>query len=485
MTPEAFMKRFSSVSVPLRKARSALLLLLLFALPVQGIAPAAAQETLVLRGGLIFDAVHEGVRSNPGVVARGGKILFVGDPEASGLDLSAARTVSLDADQTLLPGFFDVHAHYNVTLLLRPRTEEFHAMPVLYLANGVTSTFPNGEYDPEGMEELRLRVDRGEHPGPRIFNSGPYFGSTRPGWNPDITREQIHAEVDHWVARGVKGFKAKGITPDHLAALIERAHWHGLPVSGHLDSGYRNSVNPADAVRMGIDRIEHFIGGAAFPADRSAYASFPSLTPETPGFREAVELFVRHGVYYSATLTAYGYFGTRDDGVFDHWTDESRFFTPAVRESFPDLDPHRFTARFDSIYRAKCAETRAYHQAGGRLVIGTDHVSTGGHLPQFGFHREMHALVKCGIPAATVLRAATINGARVMRVGDRQGSIEVGKVADLVVIRGNPLDEIRNTRNVEMVVKGGVIYDPAELFRSVEGTLEPPLRPRAGVDGIN
>lgn len=446
---------------------------------------AAAQETVVFQGGMLFDAVGDDVRANPGVVTRGGKILYVGAPASSGLDLSDARTVELAPDQTLLPGFFDVHAHYNVTLLLRPRTEEFHAMPVLYLANGVTSTFPNGEYDPEGMEDLRLRIDRGEYPGPRIFNSGPYFGSTRPGWNPDITRAEIHREVDHWVARGAKGFKAKGITPEHLAALIERAHWHGVPVSGHLDSGYRESVNPADAVRMGIDRIEHFLGGAAFPGDRTAYASFPSLTPETPGFREVVELFIRHGVHYSATLSAYGYFGTRDDGVFDHWTDESRFFTPAVRESFPELDPNRYTARFDSIYRAKCAEVRAYHEAGGRLVIGTDHVSTGGYLPAFGFHREMHALVRCGVPESTVLRAATVGGARVMRVSDRQGTIEVGKLADLVVIRGHPLVDIRNTRNVELVVKAGVLYDPAALLRSVEGTLEPPLRPRVGADGLD
>lgn len=443
----------------------------------------SAQETLVFRGGQLFDAVGDEVRPNPGVVTRGGKILYVGDPASSGLDMAGARTVTLESDQTLLPGFFDVHAHYNVTLLLRPRTEELHAMPVLYLANGVTSTFPNGEYDPEGMEDLRLRVDRGEHPGPRIFNSGPYFGSTRPGWNPNITREQIHAEVDEWVARGAKGFKAKGITPEHLAALIERAHWHGVPVSGHLDSGFRNSVNPADAVRMGIDRVEHFLGGTAFPDDRSAYASFPALTPETPGFREVVQLFVRHGVHYSATLTAYGYFGTRDDGVYDHWTDESRFFTAAVRESFPELAPNRYTARFDSIYQAKCAEVQAYHEGGGRLVIGTDHVSTGGYLPAFGFHRELHALVRCGVPESVVLKAATVGGARVMRVSDRQGTVEVGKLADLVVIRGNPLVDIRNTRNVEMVVKGGEVYDPAALFRSVEGTLEPPLRPRAGVDG--
>lgn len=432
--------------------------------------------TVVVTGGLLFDAVGDAVRPNPGIVIVRGEIQYLGTPEESGLDLAAADRIELEPDQTILPGIFDVHAHYNVTLLLRPRTEEFNAMPVLYLANGVTSTFPNGEYDPDGMEALRKAIDRGARIGPRIFNSGPYFGSARPGWDPAITREEIHAEVDHWVERGVRGFKAKGIEPHHLEALIERAHHHGLPVAGHLDSGHRNSVNPADAVRMGIDRIEHFIGGPAFPASQSAYASFPEITPETPGFLETVDLFIRHGAFYDATLTAYGYFGTRDDGVFDHWTDESRFFSPAVRASFPELAPNRYTERFDRIYQAKCALVKAFHDRGGTLTLGTDHVSTGGYLPAFGVHREMHAWVNCGIPPAVALKAATIHGARVMRVSDRQGTVEVGKLADLFVIRGNPLTDIRNTRNVELVMKGGVAYDPAELLRSVEGVLEPPIR---------
>jgi len=463
---------------------SALLGMLLAATPPTPVAARQADGgTVIVRGGWLFDATGDQRIRNPGLVIQAGEIMEVGNLDSSPLDLSGARVVELDEGQTILPGIFDVHAHYNVTLLLRPRTEELHAMPVIYLANGVTSTFPNGEYDPEGMEELRMRIDRGDHPGPRIFNSGPYFGSARPGWNPGITRDELHAEVDHWVERGAKGFKAKGIEPEHLRWLIERAHWHGLPVSGHLDSGYRNSVNPRDAVLMGIDRIEHFQGGLAFPSTQSAYASFPTVVPGTPEFDDITDLFIRYGVYYNQTLSAYGYFGTRDDGVFDFWTDESRFFTPAVRESFQDLPTTRFTASFDSIYRAKCPLAEAYYEAGGLMSMGTDHVSSGAYLPGFGAHRELHAMVVCGIPEAEALRIATVGSARVMRVSDRQGTLEVGKLADLFVVRGNPLEDIRNTRNVELVMKGGEIYDPAALLESVEGTLEPPFRPRPEVGG--
>src|SRR5439155_4977949 len=123
-------------------------------------------------------------------------------------------------------------------------------------------------------------------------------------------------DVDEWGAKGVRGFKAKGITPVQLEALIERAHLHGLTVTGHLDSGNRNSVNPRDAILMGIDRIEHFVGGDAFTADKTAYASYEQMTFDAQEFRAVVALFKQHHVYYDATMSAYGYYGKRDPAVF-------------------------------------------------------------------------------------------------------------------------------------------------------------------------
>ena len=126
-------------------------------------------------------------------------------------------------------------------------------------------------------------------------------------------------------------------------------------------------------------------------------------------------------------------------------------------------------------YRLKYKEIKAFYDAGGGglITLGTDYPSTGEYLPGFSGHREMHAMVKAGLPAAAVLKIATINSARAIGVGDRLGSVEVGKLADLVVVKGNPLSDIRNTHNVRMVFKAGRAYDPAELFKSVEGKLGP------------
>ena len=106
----------------------------------------------------------------------------------------------------------------------------------------MTSTFPAGEYDPEGMMEARKRIDSGEQIGPRTYNSGRYFGTARRGWNPNATTADIYRDVDAWAAKGARAFKAKSIAPEHLKALVERAHQHGLTVTAHLESGFRNKA---------------------------------------------------------------------------------------------------------------------------------------------------------------------------------------------------------------------------------------------------
>jgi imidazolonepropionase-like amidohydrolase len=437
--------------------------------------PAAAQERdLVLRGGWLFDAVAEEVVRNPGVLLRAGRIMQVGGfamPAAVG----GVDVIDLADDRYILPGFIDLHAHHAVELFGRGRIDETFAYPQIFLANGVTTVFPAGEMQPEAMRAARLRIERGEQPGPRLFNSGPYFGTARPGWRQDITAEEIHREVDHWVEQGARGFKAKGIRPEHLRPLIERAHWHGMTVTGHLESGFRNTVNPRDAILMGIDRIEHFLGGDAITADRPAYSSLVEHRAGTPEFQRIAELYIRHNVFYDATLSAYGYYGRQDPAVFERWTDERRFFTPHMQQILAEREPRAVMEQFETIYWVKRATIKAFYDAGaGHLItIGTDHPSWGDFVSGFSFHRELHAIALSGIPNAAVLKIGTINGARALGMGDRLGTVEAGKWADLVIVRGNPLDDIRNTRNVDAVFRGGRMYDPRELLASVEGTIGP------------
>ena len=434
---------------------------------------AATQEPdIVLSGGWLFTATGDARIHNPGILIRAGKLLQIG---GALFPSAPVDTIRVADTETIIPGMFDLHAHYAVDLFGGGRVDETAAYPALFLANGVTATFPAGELQPEVMRALRLRIENGEQPGPRLLSSGPYFGTARPDWNREITTQEIYAEVDHWAERGVRGFKAKGITPDELRALIERAHQHGLTVTGHLDSGNRNSVNPRDAILMGIDRIEHFVGGDAFTPDRSAYASYEHMAFDTPAFARIAALYRQHHVYYDATLSAYGYYGKQDPVVFTHFTDEKRFLTPFMRGVVDARPPRRVNEQFETIYWNKRKEVKAFFDAGGGALItlGTDHPSWGEYLTPFAVHRELLSLSLSGIPNAAVLRIATINGARAMGLGDRLGSIEAGKWADLVIVRGNPLQDIRQARDARLVIKAGHVYDPQALARSVEGKIGP------------
>jgi len=321
--------------------------------------------------------------------------------------------------------------------------------------------------------EARKRIDSGEQIGPRIYNSGPYFGTARRGWNANATQADIYRDVDEWAAKGARAFKAKGIAPQHLRWLIERAHMHGLTVTAHLESGFRNSTNARDAVLMGIDRIEHILGGDQLDSTRTAYPMWSLVDTSSKQFKDIVALFTSRHVMFDPTITAPVYFSQLQEG-FDYWIDERKFFTPDV-QAWVKTKPARHTvASWDSLYWAMRRTTKAFYDAGGMLTLGTDNPSTGEFLAGFSAHRELQTLVITGIPTAAALKIATINGARALGVSDKLGTLEAGKLADLFVVGGNPVADIKNTRNVHLVMKSGMIYDPKALLAQAEGKIGPP-----------
>ncbi len=427
-------------------------------------------QNLYITGGHYFDVNTGEMIANSGMIVRSGKIVGL-DTELENTE--AYEVLDLQSDNYIIPGIFDLHAHYRVTFD-GARRDEVEANPTIFLANGVTSTFPGGEIQPEVMLEARRQINRGEKVGARIHSSGPYFGTALPAWNRGTTVEQVYETVDKWAELGVSGFKAKGISPVILKALIDRAHKHGLSVTAHLGSGYRNTVNPRDAIIMGIDRIEHFLGGDALPNKTSAYATLQDLDMNDPAtaalIDKEIDHFIANGVYFDATLTAYGYYGHRNE-LYDYWADERKYLTPyafeITKETRQKLD------RFQKIFDVKKVTVKRYFDKGGIITLGTDHPSVGEYIPGFSAHREMEALNSIGIPAAEVLKIATINGARALRKSDILGSLEVGKLADAFIVKGNPLEDITRTRSVHTVIKGGEVFNSAELLKSVEGKMGP------------
>jgi imidazolonepropionase-like amidohydrolase len=434
----------------------------------------SSPDQIIIRGGWLFDSVSDTRRRNTGIVIRDGIFVEI-DADLEERILTGDNEIDLTDSDTILPGMIDLHAHYNFDLVDNGRAEEVINNGIIFLANGVTSTWSAGEYFPERVLDQRDLIDAGESTGPRLFASGPYFGGFRceyaiktaeddcAAWPNDISEDEIRAEVDYWAERGVISIKIKQASPGEAKILIEQAHKNGMTTAGHL-ANYNGvyDVHLRDAILMGIDRVEHWI-------------TLGSGGPGSADMQQMIDLFLKHQVYFDANLQMYGGINLRNKlGSEMTWVDEAKYFTPYAQDLLEKRGPP-LPESDDAEFAQRMLEVKKLYESGGEnlIVVGTDEPVYTTLLPGFAFHRELLALVHAGLPNAAVLKAATINGANALNVADKLGTIEVGKLADLYVARGNPLDDIKTARNVQFVIKAGVIYDPESLLKSAEGRIGP------------
>ena len=429
---------------------------------------------LIIRGGWLFDGVSDTRRPNSGIIIRNGEIAEV-DADLQQPILTTADVMDLQDSETILPGMIDLHAHYNLDLVDKGRVEEVVNNGIIFLANGVTSTWSAGDYYPERVIAQRDRIDVGEAIGPRLFASGPYFGAFRceysiktaaddcPAWPNDITEEEIRQEVDKWAKQGVISIKIKQATPGEAKILIEQAHKNGMTTTGHLANyDVEYDVHLRDAILMGIDRIEHQL-------------TLGSGGPRSAEMQQMIDMIIAHQVYYDATLQMYGGINLRRKHRSDMvWTDEAKYFTPYTQSLLEKRGPPPPESD-DAEFAQRVLELKTLYESGGKnlLIVGTDEPVYTSLLPGFAYHRELLAMTYAGLAPAAVLKAATINGAKALGVEHRIGSVETGKLADLVVVSGNPVEDIKAARNVRFVIKGGVKYNPAALLQSAEGRIGP------------
>ncbi len=431
-------------------------------------------DSIVILGGWLIDGINQDRQKNKGIKIKDGMIVSV-DEDITKASLSNSRVINLTDTQTILPGMIDMHAHYNFDLVDVGRVEEVIYNGIIFLANGVTSTWSAGEYYPERVIQQRDLINSGKSSGPRLFASGPYFGAFRCeyniktaeddciAWPNDISEEEIRNEVDRWAQQGVISIKIKQASPGEAKILIEQAHKNGMTTTAHLANYHGEyDVHLRDAILMGLDRVEHRIT-LGIGGERSAEMD------------QMIELMIDNQVYYDPNLQMYGGINLRKElGTDLVWTDEAKYFTPYAQsllnkrgEPPPESEEVEF--------RQRVVELKAFFNKGGAdlIIVGTDEPVYTTLLPGFAFHRELYAMVHVGIPAMEVIQAATINGAKALGVADRLGSIEAGKEADIVIINGNPLIDIKDTRNIEFIIKEGILYDPKVLLNSAEGKIGP------------
>ena len=433
-----------------------------------------SSDQIFIRGGWLFDGVSNSIRKNEGILIKQGKIIHIDRSLENKADPSI-KLIELSDDETILPGMIDLHAHYNFDFLDQGRVEEVFYNGIVFLANGVTSTWSAGEYYPDGILEHRDRIDTNQAIGPRLFASGPFFGGFRceynvvtalddcSAWPNDITEEEIRSEVDKWANKGIISIKIKQATPEETRIIIDQADKYGITTAAHLANyEWEYDVHPRDAIRMGLDRLEHQItlgSGGEYSSDMD----------------EVIDLILQYKVFYDPTLQMYGGVNLRQElGSNMIWTDEAKYFTSYAQELYRkrgDPPPESDVVE----YAQRVLELKRLHDKGGQdlIIVGTDEPVYTTLLPGFAYHRELFALSDAGLPNISILKAATINGARALGISDKVGSIETNKLADLLIVNGNPLEDIKAARDIKLVIKGGIAYDPKILLKSVEGMIGP------------
>ena len=437
----------------------------------------AVQEPIVaLTNVRVIDGTGAAPRENQTVVIENGRIRSVG-PAGSTQVPAGARTLDL-AGHTVIPGIVGMHNHTFYTTSRRSIQANF-SMPRLYLASGVTTTRTTGSMSPYSELNLKKRIDAGEVPGPRMHVTGPYISGdgAGSGMYEVGTPEDARRVVAYWAKEGATWFKFYTlITREEAKAAIEEAHKHGLKVTGHLCSvGFR------EAVALGIDAVEHslFANSEYDPNKKpdqcpsTMEASLANLDIKSPAVRATIDDMVKNKVAMTSTLAIYELYvpgrpKDLDPRMLEAMSAETREEYLAHRKRLAE-NPNAGTP--ESVFKKAMEFDRMFVAAGGLLAAGSDPTGSGGALPGFGDQRNHELLVEAGFSPTESLKIMTLNGAKVLGVDKDLGSVEAGKVADLVVIRGNPATSPSDIRNVTIVFKDGVGYDSAKLLAAVKGVV--------------
>lgn len=426
----------------------------------------------VIRNVTLIDGTGRAPLTNQSVVVEEGVITQVGaqvdiPPDAELLNLS---------DHTLIPGMFGLHDHLYYTAAGGRGAQLSFSGPRLYLGAGVTTVRTTGSRAPYAELNLKAEIARGRIPGPRIHITAPYI--TGGEGNTTMTLldspEQARRFVAYWGEEGATWLKAyTNIRRAEMAAAIQEAHARGMKVTGHLCS-----ISFTEAVELGIDNIEHgLLTNSDYSPEkqpdecpRNNIAAAAAVDVGGPEVAATFRKMINAGVAMTSTLAVYELFvpnrPTKDPRALEAMSDDVREVYLAERDRI-DRSTSAFVT-LDMLHKAMVYERR-FVEMGGLLAAGVDPTGNGGALPGYGDQRNVELLAEAGFPIEEVVRIVSLNGAKILGVDESLGSIEVGKVADMVLLRGDLTLSPAVIRNTETVFKDGVGYDSRTLLQEVRG----------------
>jgi imidazolonepropionase-like amidohydrolase len=423
----------------------------------------------------IFDAESEEIKPDRYVWIKDDRIFEISDrmphsdsgevwPERNpvpGSPINSSVPSTIDAQgKTLLPGLWDMHAHVADNDGL------------LNLAAGVT-TVRDLANDTDSLLARRQRIIDGKEIGTRIVlagiidGRGPYQGPTKVLVS---TEAEARAAVDNYKKLGYVQIKIySSVPPAVVPAIIDEAHKNGLRVSGHIPA----EMTAAQCVELGYDEIQHinFLVLNFFPEIKNTNTIARLTKPgelaagldlNSPQVQSFIKLLQDHHTKLDLTLSIFeGQYMSRIGQIPPGYTQVANRLPAQVRRGLltQGMTP---PPGMDETYKksfAKMLEMAGLlYRSGLSIEAGTD------SMAGFALERELELDVQAGIPPAQVLQNATLNAAKIMDMDKDLGSIAPGKLADLVLVDGDPTKNISDIRRTSLVVKDGVLYYPKELY---------------------
>lgn len=407
----------------------------------------------------VFDSETGKLLRNRVVTLHGNRIASVGGlaNPGGGAELIDGR------GGTLLPGLWDMHVHVS------------DDDGLLNIAAGVTSVRDLAN-DTDELEARRKRYDSGVEIGPRVIAAGfmdgpgPYQGPTKVLVD---TEQKVHDAIARYAALGYPQIKVySSIKPELVPVIIADAHKRGMRVSGHVPA----AMFADQFVQAGADELQHinfvFLNFFRDVTETRTPARFTEpgkrgagLDLDSAAVRDFIELLKSRHVVVDPTLATFeSLYRARPGSPDPAFASVASRMPTQLRRGFlaGGLPAEGET---DALYRRSYANmvkmVGLLHRSGVQIVAGTD------TLPGFGLHRELELYREAGIPASEILQIATLRAAKLMKRDGELGSIQPGKLADLVLVAGDPTEDISTVRNTKLVVKDGVVFDPARIYEAI------------------
>jgi imidazolonepropionase-like amidohydrolase len=414
------------------------------------------QSEIVLQNARVVDVTK-------GIVLEGYSIL-ISNGKISGLGKTGQLPVPKNAHvinmtgKTILPGLVMLHEHMNYNTGAAVWQFQPVSFPKLFLAAGVTTLRTAGAENPMYDLNLKRKIDSGVLVGPRMFITGPMFNDVAGGFLGDFiisNYEEGRKATAFWAEKGCTSFKVySDISRDALRGVIDEAHARGLIVTGHL-----GRISCTEAANLGIDNIEHSFGSCSADLNLPWNTTW-NIMPEQKGVKDLIDLLIKKNIVL--TITPFSDSDYRNPAMLEYLSTDERKRIEEYVKNPPPFMPKEINDR-----QLRPLE-KIFIKNGGRVVLGADAADCG-ILPGFQNHNAMVSMVKAGWTPMEVIKTATIDGAKFLKIDEESGSIDIGKNADLLIVSGKPDQRIEDIKNVELVFRNGIGYDSKALREYVKG----------------